>query len=102
MLERQRQRLREKLAEIDASLRRRPAKDVGQVERRIGRWLGRSPAGERLIEVKVRTDKAGRACGLEITARPERTDWAQVRRFAEEFWVAVQGAPSAERPLATT
>ena len=32
----------------------------------------------------------------------ERTDWAQVRRFAEEFWVAVQGAPSGERPLATT
>ena len=77
MLERQRQRLREKLAEIDASLRRRPAKDLGPIERRLGRWLGRSPAGERLVEVKIRQDEAGRACGLEIQERPERADWAQ-------------------------
>ena len=77
MLERQRQRLREKLAEIDASLRRRPAKDHGPIERRLGRWLGRSPAGERLVDVKIRQDEAGRACGLEIQERPERADWAR-------------------------
>jgi transposase len=49
---------------------------VNRIERRIGRWLGRFPAAERLIEVEVLRDAQGCACGLEITERRERTLWA--------------------------
>jgi hypothetical protein len=59
-----------------ASLQRRPAKDPGKVERRIGRWLGRFPAAERLIDVTVQRDSRQRACALKITERAERTQWA--------------------------
>lgn len=59
-----------------ASLQRRPAKDAGRIERRIGRWLGRFPAAERLLEVQVERDAAGCACGLKITEREERSAWA--------------------------
>ncbi|MGA7883750.1 MAG: hypothetical protein WCD63_23065, partial [Terrimicrobiaceae bacterium] len=59
-----------------ASLVRRPAKEPGKIERRIGRWLGRYPAAERLLEVEVERDAKGRACGLKITERSERSAWA--------------------------
>jgi transposase len=76
MLERQRQRLRAQLDKVHASLVRRPAKDAGSIERRIGRWLGRFPAAERLLEVEVQRDEASCACGLKITERAERGAWA--------------------------
>lgn len=76
MLELQRQRLREQLDQTHASLQRRAAKDPGVIERRIGRWLGRFPAAERLIEVRVERDPQGHACGLSITERAERGAWA--------------------------
>jgi transposase len=76
MLELQRQRLRSKLSQMDAMLRRRPS-EVVRIERRIGRWLGRHPAAERLLDVSVRHDEAGLAVGLDITERPERSTWAQ-------------------------
>jgi transposase len=76
MLERQRQRLRTQLDKTHASLQRRPAKEPGQIERRIGRWLGRFPAAERLMEVRVERDTCGRACALKITERDERSAWA--------------------------
>jgi transposase len=76
MIELARQRLRAQLDKTHATLQRRPAKDAGKVERRIGRWLGRFPAAERLIEVIVERDDQQRACGLKITARAERTQWA--------------------------
>ena len=60
-----------------ASLQRRPVKDPGPIERRIGRWLGRFPAAERLLEVMVERDRHGRACGLKIIERAERTAWAE-------------------------
>jgi transposase len=66
MLERQLKRLRAELAKLHQSLERRPAKDPGAVERRIGRWLGRYPAAERLLNVTVQRNPQGRACGLEI------------------------------------
>src|SRR4029077_9342581 len=53
MLELKRQRLLAKLQQTDVSLRKRPCKDPGQIERRIGKWLGRYPAAERLLEVRV-------------------------------------------------
>ncbi len=76
MLEGQRQRLRAQLDKTHASLVRRPAKEPGKIERRIGRWLGRFPAAERLIEVEVERDAQGQACGLKITERSERSAWA--------------------------
>jgi len=76
MLERQRERLRAQLEATHASLQRRAAKDPGAIERRVGRWLGRFPAAERLLEVEVERDAQGRACGLRITEREERRAWA--------------------------
>jgi transposase len=77
MIELQRQRLRAQLDKTHATLQRRPAKDPGRIERRIGRWLGRFPAAERLLEVTVERDVEARACGLKIIERAERTAWAQ-------------------------
>jgi transposase len=76
MLELQRQRLSAKLVQMDAALRKRPAEAV-RIERKIGRWLGRHPAAERLLEVKVSHDSAGLAAGLIITERADRSAWAQ-------------------------
>jgi transposase len=77
MIELARQRLRARLDQTHASLQRRPAKDPGPVERRLGRWLGRFPAAERLLEVTVERDAEGRACGLRIVERADRAAWAQ-------------------------
>jgi len=82
MLEQQRQRLMAKLEQTSDSLHKRPAKDVGLIERRIGRWLGRYPGAEKLIEVTVQLDGEGRACGLRITERTERQSWAQLAHGA--------------------
>lgn len=76
MIELARQRLRVQLDKTHAMLQRRPAKDVGKIERRIGRWLGRFPAAERLIEVIVERNAQGRACALKILERAERAAWA--------------------------
>ena len=40
--------------------------DPGLIERRIGRWLGRFPAAERLLAVVVERNAAGQATGLKI------------------------------------
>jgi transposase len=77
MIELARQRLRAQLDKTHAALQRRPAKDPGPVERRIGRWLGRFPAAERLLEVTVERNAAGHACGLKIVERAERAAWAE-------------------------
>lgn len=77
MIELARQRLRAQLDKTHASLQKRPARDPGLIERRVGRWLGRYPAAERLIEVTVERNDQGQACGLKITERAERTAWAQ-------------------------
>jgi transposase len=77
MLELQRQRLLAKLQQLDQSLARHPRSDAGSVERRIGRWLGRYPAAEKLLDVQLRRDAQGQAAGLEIVERGERTAWAQ-------------------------
>jgi len=76
MIELARKRLRAQLDKTHASLQRRPVSDAGKIERRIGRWLGRFPAAQRLIEVMVERDPQQRACALKITERVERTQWA--------------------------
>jgi transposase len=77
MLELARQRLRAQLDQTHASLQKRPVRDAGRIERRIGRWLGRFPAAERLIEVSVERNAQGHASGLKITERAERSQWAE-------------------------
>jgi len=77
MIELARQRLRAQLDKTHATLQRHPLKDPGPIERRIGRWLGRFPAAERLLQVTVERNPDGQACGLKIIERAERTAWAQ-------------------------
>lgn len=77
MIELARKRLRAQLDKTHSSLQKRSVRDAGVVERRIGRWLGRFPAAERLLEVKVERNPQGEACGLTITERAERTAWAE-------------------------
>lgn len=64
ILHRQRDRLRTKLTQIDASLRKRRAKPES-IERRIGKWLGRNTAAENVFQVEVIT-QSGWATGLHI------------------------------------
>ena len=82
MLEQQRQRLLAQLQKTDAGLRKRPTKDVSHIERRIGRWLGRYPGAERLIEVTVQRDAESRACGLGIVEKSQRQSWAELAHGA--------------------
>ena len=77
MIELARQRLRAQLDKTHATLQKRPAREPGRIERRVGRWLGRYPSAERLIEVSVQRNEQGHACGLNITERAERAAWAQ-------------------------
>jgi transposase len=82
MIELARKRLLAQLNRTQASLQKRPAKDPGAIERRVGRWLGRFPSAERLIDVVVERDAQGRACGLKITERAERNAWAELAHGA--------------------
>jgi transposase len=82
MLEQQRQRLLAQLEKTDATLRKLPAKDAGRVERRIGRWLGRYPGAEKLLEVHVERDEQGRASALKIEHKAERQHWAELAHGA--------------------
>jgi transposase len=77
MIELARTRLRAQLDKTHASLQKQPARDAGLIERRIGRWLGRFPAAERLISVVVERNAAGHATGLRITEHAERSAWAE-------------------------
>jgi transposase len=77
MLERQAERLLAQLVAIDTSLRKSPNVNLDAVGRRIGRWLGRYPAADKLFQVEVLTDATGAACGLTIACRLDRSQWAQ-------------------------
>ena len=78
MLERQVQRLRTELGKIDASLRRQPQPDLEKTGRRIGRWLGKYPAAAGVIDATLVKDRAGRACGLNLTDRTEKLESARL------------------------
>lgn len=76
MFQAQRQRLRQKLEQIDAGLGKRP-QSCEKVERRIGRWMGRNTSVERIFNVKVRSDAKGRACALSIVEDHEKAAWLE-------------------------
>jgi transposase len=77
MAELARKRLRAQLDKTHAALQKRPSRSPGLIERRIGRWLGRFPAAERLITVTLECNAEGHATGLNITEHAERSAWAE-------------------------
>ena len=80
MLQRQRERLRAKLQQIDRALKKRPQKPQA-VERRIGKWLGRNTIAERVFEVELLTE-SGLAIGVRITEDERKRDWASASQGA--------------------
>jgi transposase len=80
MLDRQRDRLRSKLMEIDASLRKR-AQKLETAGRRIGKWMGRNTAAEKVFEVRV-IAQGEWAVGLQIEEDPRTLDWAAASQGA--------------------
>jgi len=80
MLRRQRDRLRAKFMQIDASLKKRPQKPE-PVERRIGKWLGRNTAAEKVFQVEVIIE-SNNAVGLRIEEDESKLDWAEAAQGA--------------------
>ncbi len=76
MLACQEQRLWQKLLEIDQRLQKRPGA-ADRIERRIGRWLGRYPAADKLFEVEVRLNQQQQACGLSVACLVDRSQWVR-------------------------
>lgn len=48
---------------------------TGEIERRIGRWLGKYPAAAKVIQATVERDPNGSACALTITSHVEKGRW---------------------------
>jgi len=76
MLVLQEQRLWEKLLHIHQSLQKKPAVAT-VIERRVGRWLGRYPAADKLFVVEVRLNSEQLACGLSVASLVDRSQWAR-------------------------
>jgi transposase len=76
MLARQEERLWQKLLEIHQSLQKKPA-PADQIERRVGKWLGRYPAADKLFEVEVRLNEQKQACALNVACLVDRSQWAR-------------------------
>ncbi len=76
MLKRQVDRLRGHLEKIDASLRRDPKPEIGPIERRIGRWMGRYPAAAAVFTVELEYDNQKQACSLSVQEHADRYQWA--------------------------
>jgi transposase len=77
MLDRQLERLRSQLVKLDTRWRTHPTPKMEAAGRRVGRWLGRYPAAAAVLEVEVKQDGRGRACGLQIQERSERLQWTR-------------------------
>jgi hypothetical protein len=82
MLERQLNRLRTELGQLDKALGEHPVADLEAVGRKVGRWLGQYPAAAAVLAVETKKDPQGRACGLELKERTERMQWAQLAHGA--------------------
>ena len=77
MLDRQIAQLRGELDKLAAQLQKQPVTDAGPVERRVGKWLGRTPAAAKLFTVQLRRDAQQRVCGLEVCEQKEKLEWAR-------------------------
>lgn len=80
MLRRQCDRLRAKLTEIDASLRKRP-QTLDVAGWRIGKWMGRNTAAEKVFRVEVITED-NKAVGLRIEEDQDKLAWAHASEGA--------------------
>ena len=80
MLHRQRDRLRAKLVAIDTALKKHKARPA-PIERRVGKWLGRNTAAEKVFHVEVNT-ASGWATGLRIEEDESKLSWAQAAQGA--------------------
>jgi len=76
MLARQEERLWQKLLEIHQSLQKKPA-PADKIERRVGKWLGRYPAADKLFEVAVQLNEQRQACALNVACLMDRSQWAR-------------------------
>jgi transposase len=74
MLARQEERLWQKLWQIDQRLQRKAAPADG-IERRVGRWLGRYPAADKVFTVEVLLNEQRQACGLSVGCVVDRKQW---------------------------
>ncbi len=77
ILERQVKRLEEKLEKIKNGITTGRLRDASQIERRIGRWLGRNPKAEILFNIELVLDAEKRLADLKIERRKEFVDWAE-------------------------
>jgi len=75
MLARQEARLWQKLLEIHQRLEKKPAPPEG-IERRVGKWLGRYPAADKLFAVEVALNEQRQASGLSVACVVDRQQWA--------------------------
>jgi hypothetical protein len=82
MLDRQLERLKGQLNKIHIHLAREPEADLEKAGRRIGRWLGKYPAAAGVLVVTLTKDTRGRACGLALTERSEKLEWARLAHGA--------------------
>lgn len=57
-------------------LEKKPAPADG-IERRVGKWLGRYPAADKLFEVEVRLNEQQQACALSVACVVDRSQWAR-------------------------
>jgi transposase len=76
MLLRQEQRLLQKLVQLDRALCRKP-KALEEAGRRLGRWLGRYPAADKVFEIQILKKDQDLACGLAIASRLDRGQWTR-------------------------
>jgi hypothetical protein len=77
MLERQIERLRTEFGKLDAQLQKQPVSEAGPIERRVGQALGGATAAAKLFTVNLKRDAQQRVCGLEVSERKERLEWAR-------------------------
>lgn len=76
MLQRQMDRLENKLRQIQRSVQAGRLKSAAAAERRIGRWMGRYERAEQVFAVEVLSDQ-GRATQVRIERREAAQSWAQ-------------------------
>ena len=76
MLERQVNRLDYEMQKIKSGIIVGRLRDISRVERRIGRWMGRYPKAENLIDVEL-IKNGENPIDLKITRRMEMADWAE-------------------------
>jgi transposase len=76
MLARQEERLWQKLLQIHQSLQKKAA-PAEQMERRVGKWLGRYPAADKLFQVEVELNEQKQACALNVACLVDRNQWTR-------------------------